>query len=80
MKSVVCYGEHFGDVDFMVVECSVCWLKYGLVLGADCIDCETCYFCFDPAFVWLSLGHALLLCLACKPFPGLCAGLCFTCV
>ena len=46
----------------MVVECSVCWLKYGLVPGADCIDCETCYFCFDPAFVWPSLGHALLLC------------------
>ena len=39
----------------------------------DCINCETCYFCFDPAFVWPSLGRALSLCLACKPFPGLCA-------
>ena len=29
----------------------------------DCINCETCYFCFDPAFVWPSLGRA--------DFPGL---------
>ena len=21
-------------------------------------DCEMCYFCFDPAFVWPSLGRA----------------------
>ena len=58
-----------------------CWLhscrmfcllvEYGLVHRGDCINCETCYFCFDPAFVWPSLGRAD--CLACKPFPGLCA-------
>ena len=27
--------------------------EYGLVHRGDCINCETCYFCFDPAFVWL---------------------------
>ena len=45
-----------------------CWLhrrwmfillvEYGLVHRSDCINCETCHFCFDPAFVWLSLGRA----------------------
>ena len=30
----------------------------GLVHRGDCINCETCYFCFDPAFVWPSLGRA----------------------
>ena len=45
-----------------------CWLhscrmlrllvEYGLVHRGDCINCETCYFCFDPAFVWPSLGRA----------------------
>ena len=29
-----------------------------LVHRGDCINCETCYFCFDPAFVWPSLGRA----------------------
>ena len=29
--------------------------EYGLVHRGDCINCETCHFCFDPAFVWLSL-------------------------
>ena len=33
-------------------------VEYGLVHGGDCVDCETCYFCFDPAFVWPSLGRA----------------------
>ena len=33
-------------------------VEYGLVHRADCINCETRYFCFDPAFVWLSLGRA----------------------
>ena len=32
-------------------------VEYGLVHRGDCINCETCYFCFDPAFVWLSLGR-----------------------
>ena len=32
--------------------------EYGLVHRGDCINCETCYFCFDPAFVWPSLGRA----------------------
>jgi len=62
-----------------------CWLhscrmfillvEYGLVHRGDCINCETCYFCFDPAFVWPSFGRADFhsLYLACKPFPGLCA-------
>ena len=45
-----------------------CWLhscrmfillvEYGLMHRDDCINCETCYFCFDPAFVWPSLGRA----------------------
>ena len=26
-------------------------VEYGLVHRGDCINCETCYFCFDPAFV-----------------------------
>ena len=33
-------------------------VEYGLVHRGDCINCEMCYFCFDPAFVWLSLGRA----------------------
>ena len=39
------------------------------------VNSETCYFCFDPAFVWPSLGHADFhsASLACKPFPGHCA-------
>ena len=42
-----------------------CWLhscgmfsllvEYGVVHRGDCINCETRYFCFDPAFVWPSL-------------------------
>ena len=60
-----------------------CWLhscrmfillvEYGLVHRGDCINCETCYLCFDPAFVWPSLGRESSLYLACKPFPGLSA-------
>ena len=30
----------------------------GLVHRGDCINCETCHFCFDPVFVWPSLGNA----------------------
>ena len=30
-------------------------VEYGLIHRGDCINCETCYFCFDPAFVWPSL-------------------------
>ena len=30
----------------------------GLMHRGDCINCETCYFYFDPAFVWPSLGRA----------------------
>ena len=33
-------------------------VEYGLVHRGDCINCEKCYFCFDPAFVWPSLGRA----------------------
>ena len=32
--------------------------EYGLVHRDDCINCETCYFCFDAAFVWPSLVRA----------------------
>ena len=32
--------------------------EYGLVHMSDCINCETCHLCFDPAFVWPSLGRA----------------------
>ena len=35
----------------LLVEC-------GLVHRGDCVNCETCYFCFDPALVWPSLGRA----------------------
>ena len=35
----------------LLVECD-------LVHRGDCVNCETCYFCFDPAFVWPSLGRA----------------------
>ena len=30
-------------------------VKYGLVHRGYCVKYETCYFCFDPAFVWPSL-------------------------
>ena len=33
-------------------------VEYGLVHRGDCINCETCYFCFDLAFVWSNLGCA----------------------
>ena len=33
-------------------------VEYGLVHRGDCINCETCCFCFDPAFVWPSLARA----------------------
>ena len=33
-------------------------VEYGLLHMGDCINWETCYFCFDPAFVWPSLGRA----------------------
>ena len=26
--------------------------------GISWLNCETCHFCFDPAFVWPSLGRA----------------------
>ena len=35
---------------------TVSWLV-GVHRG-DRINCETCYFCFDPAFVWPSFGRA----------------------
>ena len=35
----------------LLVEC-------GLMHRDDCINCETCYFCFDTAFVWSTLGRA----------------------
>ena len=33
-------------------------VEYGLMHRGDCINCETYYFCFDPAFVWPSFGRA----------------------
>ena len=33
-------------------------VEHGLVHRGDCINCDTCNFCFDPAFVWPSLGRA----------------------
>ena len=38
-------------------------VEYGLVHRGDCINCETCYFCFNLAFVWPSLGRLDFLCL-----------------
>ena len=32
-------------------------VEYGLEHRGDCINCETCHFCFDPAFVWPSFEH-----------------------
>ena len=40
---------------FIFVECS--FYYYGLVHRSDYINCETCHFCFDAAFVWPSLGR-----------------------
>ena len=37
---------------------SILLAEYGLVHRGDCINCETCYFCFDLSFVWPSLGRA----------------------
>ena len=31
-------------------------VEYGLVHRGDCINCKTCYFCFNPDFVWSSLS------------------------
>ena len=45
-------------IDFIVVEMFILLVEYGLVHRGDCVNCETCYFCFDPAFVWPSLGLA----------------------
>ena len=61
-----------------------CWLhscgmfsllvEYGLMHRGDCINCETCYFSFWSGFCMAaSWARRLSLCLACKPFPGLCA-------
>ena len=43
------------DVDFIVVGMFILLVEYGLVHRGDCINCETCYFCFDLAFVWPGL-------------------------
>ncbi len=45
------WNVHFTRMFILLVE-------YGLMHRGDCINCETCYFCFDPAFVWPSLGRA----------------------
>ena len=42
---------HFTRMFILLVE-------YGLVHMGDCINCETCHFCFDLAFVWPSPGRA----------------------
>ena len=36
-------------------------VEYGSVHRGDCINCETCYFCFDPAFVWPSIFHCYFI-------------------
>ena len=41
---------HFSMITLLV--------EYGLMHRGGCINCETCYFFFDPAFVWPSLGRA----------------------
>ena len=33
-------------------------VEYGLVHMGDCMNCETLYFSFDPAFVWPDVGRA----------------------
>ena len=58
MKSVVYYGWHFADADFVSCRMFILIAECGLVRRSDRINCETCHFCFDPAFVWLSLGRA----------------------
>ena len=45
------WNVHFTRMFILLVE-------YGLVHRGDCINCETCYFCFDLTFVWPSLGRA----------------------
>ena len=60
-----------------------CWLhscgmfsllvEYGLMPRGDCINCETCYFCWSSFCMAESWARRLSLRLACKPFPGLCA-------
>ena len=57
-KLVVYYGWHFEDADFISCRMFILLVEYGLVHRGDCINCETFHFCFDPAFVWPSLGHA----------------------
>ena len=57
-----------------------CWLhscrmfillvEYGLVHRGDCINCETCHFCFDSVLYGRVLGAQTF---ARKPLPGLCA-------
>ena len=48
---MVLSNVHFTRMFILLVEC-------GLVHRGDCIICERCYFCFDPAFVCPSLGRA----------------------
>ena len=43
-------------------------VEHGLVNKGDCINCETCYFCFDLAFVCSSLRCACRLSLCLSPF------------
>ena len=33
-------------------------VEWGLMHRDDCINCETCYFCFDPVFVRPSVRRA----------------------
>ena len=46
---------HTLKIDFIVVEMFILLAEYGLVHRGDCVNCETCYFCFDLAFVCPSL-------------------------
>ena len=56
MKSVVYYG--YNTLKMLTCGMFSLLVEYGVVHRGDCINCETCYFCFDPAFVWPSLGRA----------------------
>ena len=33
-------------------------VEYGFVHRGDCMNCETLYFSFDPAFLWPDLERA----------------------
>ena len=62
-----CHFSSFLTVSLLFKRRFVAWRRG---FPSKFANCETCYFSFDPAFVWPSLGCADF---PCKPFPGLCA-------